>query len=64
MNLVVLIASVSIILSLFALNDDPVSVSSTIASTRFGHLTSVAPHENSTFTFMPLLSKIQEAPLK
>ena len=32
---------------------DPVSVASTMASASTGGLTSVAPHENSTFTFTP-----------
>ncbi len=41
----------------FARSDDPVSVTSTIASASSGGLTSVAPHENSTFTAMPRVEK-------
>ena len=37
--------------SRFARSDDPVSVTSTIASASIGGLTSVAPQENSTLTF-------------
>ena len=50
MNFVFVYISVSTIRSLFARSELPVSVMSTIASTRSGTLTSVAPHENSTST--------------
>ena len=43
----------STILSLFARNELPVSVKSTIASTSSGTLTSVAPQENSTSASTP-----------
>ena len=48
---------VSRIRSLFARSDDPVSVTSTIASTRSGTFTSVAPHENSIFAATPCCSR-------
>ncbi len=43
----------STIRSLLARSDEPVSVTSTMASTRSGHLASVAPHENSTSASTP-----------
>ena len=43
----------SAIRSLLARSDEPVSVTSTIASTRSGAFTSVAPHENSTSAVTP-----------
>ena len=43
----------STIRRLFAFNDEPVSVNSTIASTNSGALTSVAPQENSTSAVTP-----------
>ena len=43
--------TVSMMRSRLARSDEPVSVASTMASARTGGLTSVAPHENSTFTF-------------
>jgi hypothetical protein len=46
-------STVSMIRSLFARSEDPVSVTSTMASARRGGLTSVAPQENSTVTFTP-----------
>jgi hypothetical protein len=49
--------SVSMILSRLARSDEPVSVTSTIASASMGGLTSVAPHENSTFTLTPRRAK-------
>ena len=45
--------NVSTILKLFALREDPVSVTSTMASTSLGALTSVAPQENSTLAVTP-----------
>ena len=42
--------TVSMMRSRLARSDDPVSVTSTIASARIGGFTSVAPHENSTLT--------------
>jgi hypothetical protein len=50
-------STVSMIRSRFARSDDPVSVTSTIASARVGGLTSVAPHENSTLTVTPRRAK-------
>ena len=50
MNLVLVSRIVSTIRSLFARRELPVSVRSTMASTRSGTFTSVAPQENSTFT--------------
>ena len=44
--------TVSTIRRLFAVRDDPVSVSSIMASANFGGFASVAPHENSTFAFI------------
>ena len=41
----------------FARSDEPVSVTSTMASASIGGLTSVAPHENSTFTLTPSRAK-------
>ena len=41
------------ILSLLARSEDPVSVTSTIASASTGGFTSVAPQLNSTFAFTP-----------
>ncbi len=43
--------------SLLALMELPVSVTSTMASTRSGTLTSVAPQENSTSAFTPCFSR-------
>ena len=43
--------------SLFARSELPVSVMSTMASTRSGTLTSVAPQENSISAFTPFASK-------
>ena len=42
--------TVSTMRSRFARSDDPVSVTSTMASASIGGFTSVAPHENSTLT--------------
>ena len=50
-------STVSMIRSRFARNEDPVSVTSTIASASVGGLTSVAPQENSTSTFTPSRAK-------
>jgi hypothetical protein len=50
-------STVSITRRRLARSDDPVSVTSTIASASTGGLTSVAPHENSTFTFTPSFAK-------
>jgi len=49
--------TVSTIRNRFARSVDPVSVTSTMASARTGGLTSVAPHENSTFTGTPCRAK-------
>ena len=49
--------TVSMMRSRLARSDDPVSVTSTIASASIGGLTSVAPHENSTLTFTPSRAK-------
>ena len=38
---------------LFCFKEEPVSVTSTIASTNSGTFTSVAPHENSIFALIP-----------
>ena len=48
---------VSKIRSLLARSDEPVSVTSTMASTRSGTFTSVAPHENSTAAVTPFLAR-------
>ncbi len=50
MSWVLDVITVSMMRSRLALSDDPVSVTSTMASARTGGLTSVAPQENSTFT--------------
>ena len=42
-----------------ARSDEPVSVTSTIASASIGGFTSVAPHENSTFTLTPLPREVR-----
>jgi len=57
MNLVLVSSSVSMMRSLFARIELPVSVMSTMASTRSGTFTSVAPQENSTSAAMPFLAK-------
>ena len=57
MNLVLVSSSVSTIRSLAARSELPVSVMSTIASTKSGTFTSVAPQENSSSTFTPRDSK-------
>jgi hypothetical protein len=49
--------TVSMIRRRFARSDEPVSVTSTIASASRGAFTSVAPHENSTFTLTPWPAK-------
>ena len=49
--------TVSMMRKRFARSDEPVSVTSTIASASLGALTSVAPHENSTFTWIPCREK-------
>ncbi len=49
--------TVSMMRSRLARSDEPVSVTSTMASASIGGLTSVAPHENSTFTWTPCCSK-------
>jgi len=56
-SLVLVSSSVSTIRSLFARREFPVSVMSTIASTKSGTLTSVAPHENSISIGIPFFSK-------
>src|SRR3954462_9009614 len=43
--------------SLFARSEEPVSVTSTIASTKSGTFTSVAPQENSTSAVTPWLAR-------
>ena len=50
-------STVSMMRSRLARSDDPVSVTSTIASASVGGLTSVAPHENSTLTVTPSRAK-------
>ena len=50
-------STVSMIRRRLARSDEPVSVTSTIASASIGGLTSVAPQENSTFTFTPSRAK-------
>ena len=50
------VSTVSIILRLFSFSDEPVSVSSTIASSSWAFI-SVAPQLNSTFTSMFLSAK-------
>ncbi len=57
MNLMFVSKSVSTIRSLLARRELPVSVMSTIASTRSGTFTSVAPQENSTVTGTLLAAK-------
>ena len=47
-------STVSTMRSLLARSDEPVSVTSTIASASSGGLTSVAPQLNSTFAVTPL----------
>ena len=49
--------TVSMMRSRLARSDDPVSVTSTMASASVGGLTSVAPHENSTLTLTPSRAK-------
>src|SRR5206468_6458887 len=44
-----------------ARRDEPVSVTSTMASASCGTFTSVAPQENSTWAFTPCLAKIGRA---
>ena len=53
MNCVFDSSTVSMMRSLLARSDDPVSVTSTIASARTGGFTSVAPQENSTRAVTP-----------
>lgn len=55
------VITVSMMRSRFARRDEPVSVTSTIASARSGGFTSVAPHENSTRTSIPLSEKYRSA---
>ena len=50
-------STVSMMRSRLARSDDPVSVTSTIASASVGGLTSVAPQENSTLTLTPSRAK-------
>ena len=50
-------STVSMIRSRLARSDDPVSVTSTMASASIGGFTSVAPHENSTLTLTPCRAK-------
>ena len=50
-------STVSMMRSRLARSDDPVSVTSTIASASTGGFTSVAPHENSTLTLTPSCAK-------
>ena len=45
------------IVSLLARSDEPVSVTSTMASASTGGFTSVAPQLNSTFAVTPLRSR-------
>ena len=56
-NTVFVVSKVSTIRSLFALSELPVSVRSTIASTKSGTFISVAPQENSTSALTPFCSK-------
>ena len=57
MNCGTLSMSVSTMRSLFARSEEPVSVTSTIASTRSGTFTSVAPQENSTSAVTPCFAR-------
>ena len=50
-------STVSMIRSLFARSDEPVSVTSTMASASSGGFTSVAPQLNSTFALTPFAAK-------
>src|SRR5208337_4360517 len=50
-------STVSSTRSRFARKDDPVSVTSTMASASSGTFTSVSPHENSTRAFTPCLAR-------
>ena len=50
-------STVSMILSLLARSDEPVSVTSTMASANTGGFTSVAPQLNSTFAVTPCAAR-------